>query len=289
VVAALLVTAQSKGWILAGRTIGIIGAGHIGSLVEKKAAALGMQVMLCDPPLRESTGDRRYGFLDDVLDADILTLHVPLTSGGRYPTRHMISREVLQHFSPRQIVINSSRGAVVCGPDLKQALHAQRIGGAILDVWEGEPRIDYGLLDLAVLGTSHIAGSSQDGKVRGTAMIFEELCRHFGMASEWDSRDLFAPPRRLRPEPGTDGQEAIRSIVLQAYDIRRDDGDLRALRGMPEAAAATGFDRLRNEYVLRPEFPHFIVERAEDCDMARTFRSLGFTVADPGCASIVRQ
>jgi len=282
VTAALLATAERRGWNLSEKAIGIIGVGHIGSLVEKKALALGMEVLLCDPPLRESTGDKRYGFFDDVAGADILTLHVPLTAAGPYPTRHMIARETLLHLSPHQFVINSSRGAVVCCPDLRQALAEQRIEGAILDVWEGEPRIDRNLLDMVDLGTSHIAGFSLDGKVCGTAMVLEELCRFFGIPDRWDTRDIFPPLRRLRIPAGVHGQDAVRSVVLQAYDIRRDDANLRALREMAEDIAAERFDRLRIDYPLRCEFSHFIVELAGETGLARTFEALGFAVDTGG-------
>jgi erythronate-4-phosphate dehydrogenase len=278
VTAALLATAERRGWNLSEKSIGIIGVGHIGSLVEKKALALGMEVLLCDPPLRESTGDQRYGFFKDVAGADVLTLHVPLTAAGPYPTRHMIARETLQHLSPHQFVINSSRGAVVCCPDLRQALAERRIEGAILDVWESEPRIDRALLDMVDLGTAHIAGFSLDGKVCGTAMVLEEMCRFFGIAERWDTRGIFPPLRRLNIPAGMHGQDAVRSIVLQAYDIRRDDADLRATREMPEDLAAERFDRLRIEYPLRCEFSHFIVELAGETSPARTFTALGFAV-----------
>lgn len=194
VLAALFVTADRRGWNLSAKSIGIIGVGHIGSRVEKKAGALGMEVLLCDPPLREITGNPRYGFLDDVLHADVLTLHVPLTTQGPYPTFHMIDRKLLERLSHRQVVINPSRGSVVCGSDLKHALRERHIGGAILDVWEGEPMVNSDLLALTDLGTPHIAGSSLDGKVRGTMMIFQELCRYFQIRPDWDAGDLFLGP-----------------------------------------------------------------------------------------------
>jgi erythronate-4-phosphate dehydrogenase len=278
VTAALLATAERRGWRLSEKSIGIVGVGHIGSIVEKKALALGMQVSLCDPPLRESTGNTRYGFFEDVAGADILTWHVPLTVAGPYPTRHMIARESLRHLSPHQFIINASRGSVVCGPDLRQALTERRIEGAILDVWEGEPRIDWNLLDRVDLGTAHIAGFSLDGKVCGTAMVLEELCRFAGIPGEWDTRNIFPSLRRLRIPDGVHGQDALCAVVLQAYDIRRDDANLRALRAMPEDKAAERFDRLRTEYPLRCEFSHFIVELAGEAELARTFEALGFAV-----------
>ncbi|MBZ5495205.1 MAG: 4-phosphoerythronate dehydrogenase [Acidobacteriia bacterium] len=279
VVAALLVLAERKGWRLPGKSIGIIGVGHIGTLVEKKASALGLKTMLCDPPLRESTGDTRYGFFDDVIRADILSLHVPLTTTGPYPTWHMLDRKVLQRLSPRQTVINTSRGAVVSESDLRQTLRDRRIEGAVLDVWEGEPRIDHDLLDLVDLGSPHIAGYSLDGKVRATAMVREELCRFFGIQESWDTRNIFPQPQRLRPQAGMGSPDAVRSVVLQAYDILRDDMSLRALKGVPGDAAAERFDRLRTDNPLRREFSHFTVELVEGKGLAQTFTALGFEVA----------
>jgi hypothetical protein len=174
-----------------------------------------------------------------------------------------------------------ARGAVVCGSELKRALRARRIEGAVLDVWEGEPQIDYDLLDMIDLGTPHIAGSGLDGKVCGTAMVLEALCRFFGIQERWDSRGIFPQPQRLRPQGGVEGQSAVRSVVLQAYGIRRDDASLRALRGMPEDAAAERFDGLRTDSPVRREFTHFVVELAEESSLASTFKALGFQVVNP--------
>ena len=280
-VAALLMVADRRGWNLPRKTVGIVGVGHIGSLVEKSARALGMEVLLCDPPLRESTGDARYGDLSDVLDADILTFHVPLTTEGRYPTRHMVDRQLLERLTSRHFLINTSRGAVFYGSDLKLAIRQGKVAGAVLDVWEGEPRIDFSLLDQADLGTSHIAGFSLDGKMRGTEMILQELCDFFGLANRWETRVLDHEASRISPQKGTTGQQALLSVVLQAYDIPRDDARLRALRALPREEAAFAFDRLRDEYVFRPEFHHFVVElAASDSDLAARLTQLSFQVCN---------
>jgi erythronate-4-phosphate dehydrogenase len=137
ITAALLVTAERKGWELRRKSIAIVGVGHVGTRVEIKARALGMDVVLCDPPLLESTGDRKYRFLKDVLDADIVTLHTPLTREGPYPTYHMMDERVIGRLQPHQLLINSARGPVVAGPALKEALLRKALAGAVLDVWEG--------------------------------------------------------------------------------------------------------------------------------------------------------
>ena len=281
--AALLVVADRRGWDLRRKTVGIVGVGHIGSLVEKNARALGMEVLLCDPPLRESTGNARYGYLSDALNAEILTFHVPLTTAGPYPTRHMVDRQLLGQLTPHQFLMNTSRGPVFNGPDLETGLRQGKIAGAILDVWEGEPRIDVPLLDLVDLGTSHIAGFSLDGKVRGTEMVLQELCTFFGLANRWETRALYPEPVRICPQKGTTGQQALLSVVLQAYDILRDDANLRALRYLPQQEAASAFDRLRDEYAFHPEFHHFVVELgAADRDLAACLSRLGFEVSISG-------
>lgn len=240
-----------------------------------------MKVLLCDPPLRDATGDPRYlSSLDDVLGADILTFHVPLTSAGPYPTYHMVEKRVLERLSPRQFIINTARGGVIAGPDLKSTLDAGGIEGAVLDVWEGEPEINLSLLELAEIGTPHIAGYSIDGKIRATEMMFAEICRHFQLSVSWDTRVLYPEAARIRPEVGTQGDEALRSLVLQAYDILRDDTALRALRSLPTDRARAGFDRLRDEYPLRPEFRHFIVDLPKEQNgLAGIIGALGFQIA----------
>ena len=279
IVTALHVIASRKGWDLKKKSIAVIGVGNVGSRVAKKAQALGLRVFLCDPPLRDSTGDPRYRLFDDVLEADVLSFHVPLSSGGRYPTRHMLDRKVLDRLSPGQFLINSSRGAVFNNRELRAALQERRISGAVLDVWEGEPAIDYSLLDLIDIGTPHIAGSAMDGKIRSTEMVRKQLSEFFGIRSTELCASVYPDDESLYPEPGTSGQEAVRSVLLQAFELLRKDAQLRALGSVPAGEATADFDRLRNEHPLRPEFRHFIVELGKThIELAGTFEALGFAV-----------
>ncbi len=285
-VAALLVVAERRSWNLARKSLAVIGVGQVGSRVVKKARSLGMEVLLCDPPLRESTGDTDYRFLEDVIGSDLLTLHVPLTTGGRYPTWHMFDQRVLGQLGSHQFLFNSARGAVVDNNILRVALSRRAIEGAVLDVWEGEPRIDYTLLRHVDLGTPHIAGYSIDGKVRATEMILEGLCRFFGIPFAWDTDSLYPPPTRISPSPGSNGLDAVRSVVLQVNDILEMDAMLRSLESLPPEIAADAFDRLRNDYTLKPEFRHFVVELDDSsAELAAALKGLGFSVAPtPGRA-----
>ncbi len=280
VITSLHVIASRKKWELRGKSLAVIGVGNVGSRVTKKARTMGMEVLLCDPPLRDLTGDPDYLSFDDVLDADILSFHVPLVSSGPYPTRHMINGDVLDRLSPRQFLINCARGAVMDTQELKAALLDRRIGGAVLDVWEGEPQIDYGLLELVDIGTPHIAGSGLEGKIKASEMIQEGLYRFLGVQNrDRGNMDSFYPKPRViyPPEVAPSDQAVISSVLQQAYDILEDDAKLRALKRMEAEHAAESFHRLRSEYRLRAEFRHFVVDLTErHSDLAETFAALGF-------------
>ena len=199
VLTALLVTAHTKGLVLDGKTLGIIGVGRIGSLVAAKAPALGLQTLLHDPPLARATGDRRYRPLSEILRADFVTLHVPLTLDGPDATFHLIGADELAHMATSSILINTARGEVVDNAALLDALTGGTIEGAVMDVWEREPSINWDLLNHVTLGTPHVAGYSSDAKINGTVMLYHACCRFWGIKPTWTPpSDLPAP---LAPGP----------------------------------------------------------------------------------------
>ena len=185
VLTALLVTAHAKGLVLSGKTLGIIGVGRIGSLVAAKAPALGMQTLLHDPPLARATGDQRYQPLAETLQADFVTLHVPLTLDGPDATFHLIGADELAHMAPSSVLINTARGEVMDNAALLKALTGETLGGAVMDVWEREPSIDWNLLNHVTLGTPHVAGYSSDAKINGTVMLYHACCRFWGIEPVW--------------------------------------------------------------------------------------------------------
>ncbi len=287
IITSLQVVAERKNWDLKSKSLAIIGVGNVGSRVEKEARKLGMKVLLCDPPLRDITGDSRYQSFEEVLEADILTFHVPLTMNEPYPTWHMLDQKVLDCLSDRQFLINSARGAVFDNKALRQALQEHWIGGAVLDVWEGEPRIDYSLLDLLDIGTPHIAGITLDGKIRGIEMVLKEFCSFLGVPIPWNSRLAFPAKRHIQLPSDILGGKALRWVLLEACNILQDDTNLRALRDLPVEQAAEGFDHLRNDYPLRLEFRHFVVElKDEQFELADSLKAAGFNVLQ--LASAVR-
>jgi erythronate-4-phosphate dehydrogenase len=277
VVTALHVIASRKNWKLRDKSLAVIGAGNVGSRVANKASALGMDVLLCDPPLRDATGDVRYQPFDEVLGADILSFHVPLVFEAAYPTWHMVDRKTLDRLSSKQFLINTARGAVLDNQELRIALEEGRIEGAVLDVWEGEPQIDFSLLRLVDIGTPHIAGTALDGKIRATEMSRDALCNFIGFCPPSNLVSFYPKPGHLQPEPSSEDQESVLSVLLQAFDILKSDANLRALAEISPDKAAVSFELLRTKHPLRPEFRHFIVDLDKrHINLAGTFAALGF-------------
>lgn len=281
VVAALLTLAERRRWYLAGMTLGIIGVGNVGSRVAARARALGLSVLLNDPPLARRGALREHAALPDLLAAaDVVTVHVPLERDGADPTYHLIDEAFLRALKPGAALINTSRGAV----HDTRALLASPPAALVLDVWEGEPRIDGALLQRCDLATPHIAGYSFDGKARGSEMIVNAARAALRLEGTWSADALLPappPPVSLNVN-GLSIQDVLRQAVRVAYDIEADDARLRATQTLPEAERALAFDQLRKEYPIRREFARFVVSLRGACrngDPAPALRGLGFAVA----------
>ncbi len=285
VFAALVTLAAWRDEALAGKTLGIVGMGHIGSRVARIGEALGMRILRNDPPLERETGDPIYVPIEALAEADAVTFHVPLTRDGPHATYHMIDETLLRGLKCGVTLINSSRGAVGETEALRAAARARHLGALVLDVWEGEPEIDLDLLAATTLATPHIAGYSYDGKVNGTRQVMEALCAHFGIERAWDPAPLM-PPARIgeieiaAPAPPV---EAVRQAVASSYDITADDERLRTVQHEPLAERGPYFQSLRKHYPVRREFRHTRVRLAEaDPAVTSALAALGFPVVDAG-------
>jgi erythronate-4-phosphate dehydrogenase len=281
VVSALLALAEQQGLDLAGKTVGIIGCGNVGSRVRQKLAALGMHCLVNDPPLQAQGGPDEFVDLDAVLQADVITVHVPYTREGTWPTHHLVDAALLERLRPGAVLINTARGAVADNAALDRLLGTRADLSVVLDVWEGEPDISMSLLEKVQLGTPHIAGYSLDGKLRGTEMIYRAACTHFGRPLQWQAADdlpagLSLDLRELRAAPLL---TQLQAAVFACYDIRRDDASLREQLALPAAERPARFDRLRKEYPVRREFPQARITTGDpDGAVARILAALGFCV-----------
>ena len=251
VLTALLRLSALRASPLKGKTLGIIGCGHIGGRLVRRAPALGLEVLKNDPPLATAG---QSGFVDlkiMIQQADILTLHVPKSPA----THHLITDEVLRSLKPSAWLINTSRGNVVNSQDLKRALRLGRLDAAVLDVWENEPEPDLDLLEAVTIGTPHIAGHSVDGKLRGTIMLYHAVADHFDIRSDWDHESLLQKdlptPISLSSEPRSNWLD---SLAQSLYDLNADDARMRKLLEMEPHQVGDAFRELRRNYPARRAF-----------------------------------
>ena len=239
---------QTLGTGLAGKTLGVVGVGHVGTIVAAYAEALGMKVLRNDPP-RRAAGETGFVSLDEVLESsDIVTLHVPLEYGGPFPTFHLADGAFFARMKKGAFFFNASRGEAAESAAVKKALRGGRLSGAALDVWENEPDIDRELLDMCSIGTMHIAGYSADGKANGTAASVRAVAAALGIPelAGWSPAAMPEPTR-----PACFAFTSVKGALLHTYDPCEDSARLKA--------APEQFEELRGSYPVRREFRAFTV------------------------------
>ena len=122
-----------------GKTLGVVGAGHIGMEVIKVAKALGMNILVHTRTPKADGDGIRYVSLDELLaNSDYITLHCPLNE----QTKHLINKETIGKMKPNAVIVNTGRGPLINEADLCEALASKRIAGAGLDVQEVEPPVE---------------------------------------------------------------------------------------------------------------------------------------------------
>ena len=282
IVSGLLVLVLRHGLRLSEKSIGVVGIGNVGSKIVQKARALGMEVLENDPPLQLITGDKRFVPIEEILQCDFVTFHVPLIDKGAYATRGMINEQLFAGAKEGVFLFNSSRGGIMQSEAVIDAIDSGKIAGAVIDVWENEPNLSVELLSKTELGTPHIAGYSFDGKVNGTKMVYDAMCRHFNIEPGWTPEGVVPEPPvpeiSVEPEQAPT-EERLAKIVHSVYDIRCDDLELRKILEMPEDQHGPYFDNLRRNYPVRREFQNTTVKFDRGDEIAETVSGLGFKTA----------
>lgn len=160
-----------------GKTLGIVGLGGIGEAVARRAAGFGMRILYTRrhrlPAERESALGVAYRPLDGLLEeSDFVSLNVALTP----ETAHLIGRRELALMRPSAFLVNTARGPVVDEKALVEALRSRRIAGAALDVYEHEPAVEPGLVELPnVVLTPHIGSAALDTRARIAGIVAENV------------------------------------------------------------------------------------------------------------------
>lgn len=157
-----------------GKTLGVIGAGHIGREVVKIAQALGMNILVYTRTPQADGENLSYVNLEQLLrQSDFVSLHCPLTP----QTRHLINKETLALMKPTAFLINTARGALIDEPELIEALKSSRLAGAGLDVQETEPPVPGNpLYDMEnVILTPHIGWKGLETRQRLVSILADNI------------------------------------------------------------------------------------------------------------------
>lgn len=220
---------------LAEMTIGIVGVGNVGRIVEQWAHSLDMTVLRCDPP-RQRTEGGQWNTLEEIAaKADIITFHTPLTKTGQDATYHLIGKEFLSTLKRKPILINAARGPVADTQALIDAIVAGITGPVAIDCWENEPAISHELLKLVTIATPHIAGYSRQGKVRASQMALDAITKNLGLPHLTVQQNIPAPAAK----------------VVNVDDIKASYNPLADTAALRENTDK--FEALRNHYNLRNE------------------------------------
>lgn len=258
VINALFEVAQAKSFELKNKTLGIIGVGNVGSRLLNKAQALGMTCLVNDPP-KQTLEPTAYNYvdLDTALQADIISVHTPLTFDGEHPTYQLLDAEKLSTLVPQQILVNAARGGII-----NETAWAQTPTLAnIIDCWENEPNIDQALYQTAFFATPHIAGHSFDAKLAGSTMVYQALCRFFEHSEQNHWQNKLPKPPASFAFSATELNEACEQQLMQTllrhcHSIHDDD---HGIRGTTHEETQQKYEFFRRNYpVYREWHCHFI-------------------------------
>ena len=237
-------------------TLGVVGAGNVGSKVAEAAGMLGMNVLINDPPRQRREGSGRFTSLNKLVrESDIVTFHVPLNLKGRDATFHLAGRDLIGAMKRGSFLFNTSRGGVTNEEEVKKSLWNGHLQGYVADVWSREPAADNELVEMAEIATPHIAGYSADGKLNGTRMVLKALAGHFKLKVVLPTTDVLPPPTNpiikiddfARTVP-----EVLHRAVLSTYDIAKETKQFKS--------DPAKFEEIRNNYQVRREFPAYTLE-----------------------------
>lgn len=256
IMAALFSLAQKQDIQLNTKTIGVIGAGNVGSKVAFLCQTIGMKVLINDPPRQRNEGTAGFVSLEQIQQhADIVSFHTPLTRTGSDKTFHLADTAFFENCNQKLAFINSSRGEVMDTQAVKTAKKNGKVNELIIDCWENEPNIDLELMNMAFIATPHIAGYSRDGKANGTSMSIRALSKKLELGIDnWECSNIEKPEVPIIQINGKNKteQEIIGQAVLHTYSIFNDS---KCLKESPST-----FEKQRGNYPVRREFPSFTIQ-----------------------------
>jgi erythronate-4-phosphate dehydrogenase len=214
------------------KTVGIIGVGSIGSLLAERLQYLGFEIMLNDPFRKDEQGFNHRS-LNEIKQCDFISLHLPHTKTGKFPTHHLINHDFLQELRPGTVLVNTARGHCLD----EQAMIANPHVAFCCDVFQQEPSVNPLVIKKALLATPHIAGHAIESKKRLLTLIQQKILNALGKP--------LSQGMRIKKSKNYSLTDA-----LKHYDPSFES---KALKKMP---TRQGFLQLRANHTFRHELFH---------------------------------
>ncbi|MFI3297308.1 MAG: 4-phosphoerythronate dehydrogenase [bacterium] len=233
-----------------GKTVGIVGYGHIGRKIEKVAKSIGLKILYNDPPLAQLTNytdkdscctDIEFVDLETIArECDIITFHTPLTYKGEHHTYHLADSHFFDKISDKKpLIINAARGGIIDEVELIRHIDSGKINACIIDCWENEPAINTELMKRALIATPHIAGYSADGKNNATHQVVKFISEHFNIKPN-------TVESLSKKRVSYTSIDELMNLFLNTYNIKNDSEKLKENH--------TKFEELRSSYPERREY-----------------------------------
>lgn len=267
VIHGLVLLAEEQGFDLSQKTLGIIGVGQVGKRLQQKAQALGMTCLLNDPPRARKEGNESFVDLDNTLQADIISVHTPLTFSGKDKTHRLINAEKLKRLNSEQILVNAARGGIID----EQALINTPLKAKIIDCWENEPHINKHLVMQSFLVSPHIAGHSFEAKLAGSTMVYADLCAFWQATqqNEWRNQ-LPDKPKGIHLQNAENWQSSLLKIFEATHFIQEDDCAIRDNLG--------NFEHYRRHYPVHHEWHKHRVKTTNNQKLNQILQALDFSL-----------
>ena len=230
------------------QTVGIIGAGNVGGRLANCLNHFGLDFLIYDPFVALNI-PQQVSHLDELLVANVVSLHVPLSHSGDHPTWHMFDKRLLSRLSNHCLLINTSRGSVIDNQALFTCLDNGQSLRLAIDVWENEPNILWPLCQLAYISTPHIAGYSYPGKLRGSEQIVMAAQRFYRLdSSHSTAKSMFSLSN-------FDSIQDYHFALQKIYDVGADHASFHAQLELADNPSDC-FDHFRKSYPQRDEISY---------------------------------
>lgn len=286
VLSTILLAHKAKKLSVENITVGIVGAGNVGTALSGLLRAANIPYLLCDPPLQEAGDSRELVDMSRILTCDVITLHVPFVDDGPHSTGNLIDEEALAGLNENQLLINACRGEVINENALLTRLEQTDSPTVVLDVFDNEPNINPDALTPTWLVSPHIAGHSVEGKVRGTQMVYEQICDFAGITPSKRLSDFLSAPAPIAFQLSNPSAERLSAddmvaLLLAVYNVSDDDKHFRQQVAENKLSIGETFAHSRKHYRTRRECSAYTltIDDKTSTGIRHQLHALGFTLS----------